>query len=62
MTDFSNQIYNYISKQYDKKILSAVRSEKNKHIVHKLVESSQRQNDNIEHAANKIIAMLRLHS
>jgi hypothetical protein len=59
-TDFANNIFDYIFNQYGKNVLNAVKSDKNKSIVTKLLESSNRQNDEIAHAANKIVAMLRV--
>lgn len=57
---FAEKIFSYILNQYGKQSLNAVQSISNKIVVDKLLESSQKQNDSIEHAANKIIAMLRM--
>jgi len=56
----SKEIFNYIEKQYGKKVLNKVQSNDNKSVVSKLLESATKQGDNTEHAGNKIIAMLRL--
>ena len=57
---FSGKIFDYIRNQYGKNVLKMVQSDKNKSVVSKLVELAARQHDDVEHAANKIIAMLRL--
>lgn len=57
---FVNDIFSYIRNQYSKNVLKTVQSDKHKSVVSKLLESASRQNDDVEHAANKIIAMLRL--
>lgn len=57
---FADQIFSYIKRQYGEQTLSNVKSTKHNSIVTKLIESSAINNSNIEHAANKIIAMLRM--
>lgn len=60
IVSFSNSVFDYINTQYGKDILSIVKSEKNKSVVNKLIESSIRQDNDVVHAANKIVAMLRV--
>lgn len=57
---FTSQIFNYIRNEYGGSVLKKVQLKKNETVTSKLLESSSRQNDDVEHAANKIIAMLRL--
>lgn len=57
---FGNDIYQYILNQYGKTMLSRIKASKHKTVVSKLIESACNQNDSIEHASNKIIAMLRM--
>jgi hypothetical protein len=57
---FAEKIFSYIHKQYGKNSLNTVQSASNKIAVDKLIESSKKQNDTVEHAANKIVAMLRM--
>lgn len=57
---FTKEIFEYIGDQYGKAIVKNLQSDKNKTTVTRLVESSHRQNNNVAHAANKIIAMLRM--
>jgi len=57
---FADDIFTYIRNQYGKNVLKTVQSDKNKSVVSKLLESAANQHDDVEHAANKIIAMLRL--
>lgn len=57
---FADKIFSYILNQYGKNSLNAVQSVSNKTVVDKLLESSKKQNDTIEHAANKVVAMLRM--
>lgn len=40
VASFSNSVFDYINTQYGKDILSIVKSEKNKTVVNKLIESS----------------------
>ena len=58
---FGDDIYQYILNQYGKTMLSKIQASKHKTVVSKLIESACNQNDSIEHAANKIVAMLRIH-
>jgi hypothetical protein len=57
---FTKEIFEYISNQYGKTIVKNIQSDKHKITVNRLVESSHRDNDNVSHAANKIVAMLRM--
>lgn len=57
---FHDQIFDYIRNQYGKVVLKNVQSDQNKSVVSKLIDSSSKQNDTVEHASNKIIAMLRM--
>lgn len=57
---FGDKIFRYILNHYGNQTLSKVRSEQNKSVVTKVVQSACNQNDTIEHAANKVIAMLRM--
>tara|TARA_Y100000385_G_scaffold280331_1_gene331310 strand:- start:922 stop:1119 length:198 start_codon:yes stop_codon:yes gene_type:complete len=57
---FSEEVYGYILSQYGENMLTRVQSGQNKDTVNKLLESSARNSDDIEHTANKIIAMLRI--
>ena len=57
---FSEEVYGYILSQYGENMLTRVQSGQNKDTVNKLLESSARNSDVIEHTANKIIAMLRI--
>lgn len=57
---FGDQIFQYILNRYGTQTLSKIQSEKNKSIVTKVVQSSCNQNDSVEHAANKVVAMLRM--
>lgn len=57
---FADKIFDYIRNQYGKNVLSMIKSDANKTKVSKLIESASNQNDEIAHAANKIIAMLRM--
>jgi hypothetical protein len=41
-------------------MLKTVQINNNKSVVDKIVKSSMRQEDTVEHTANKIIAMLRI--
>ena len=59
-TGFVDNVYNYISLEYGNSILKTVRSTNNSNTVEKIVSSSVKQNDTVEHTANKIIAMLRV--
>jgi hypothetical protein len=59
-TNFSDSVFNYINIQYGKNTLIAVKSEKNRSTVDRLIESSSSQDNDVSHAANKIIAMLRI--
>lgn len=59
-TGFVDNVYNYISSEYGNSILKTVRSTNNSNTVEKIVSSSVKQNDTVEHTANKIIAMLRV--
>ncbi len=56
----SKEIFNYIKKEYGKNVLAKVQSDEHKTVVSKLLKSAESQGDNIEHAGNKIIAMLRM--
>ena len=58
---FESEIFQYILGQYGKSTVQKIKSDKNKSIVTKVVESACKQNDSIEHAANKVVAMLRIH-
>lgn len=57
---FVDSVYNYINSEYGNSILQTVKSSNNSTTVEKIVSSSVRQNDTVEHTANKIIAMLRV--
>jgi hypothetical protein len=57
---FGNDIYQHILHQYGKTMLSRIQASKHKTLVSKLIDSASNQNDTVEHAANKIIAMLRM--
>jgi hypothetical protein len=57
---FGNDIYQHILNQYGKTMLSRIQASKHKTLVSKLIDSASNQNDTVEHAANKIIAMLRM--
>lgn len=57
---FETEIFQYILNQYGKSTLHKIQSDKNKSVVAKLVQSASNQNDSIAHAANKLIAMLRM--
>jgi hypothetical protein len=57
---FAKEIFQYINDQYGKAIVKNIQSDKHKTTVNKLVESSHRDNNNVAHAANKIVAMLRM--
>ena len=59
-TGFVDNVYDYISSEYGNSILKTVRSTNNSNTVEKIVSSSVKQNDTVEHTANKIIAMLRV--
>jgi hypothetical protein len=58
--NFGNQVFDFVYKQYGKQMVENIKLDRNKNTVNKLIESSSRKNDSIEHAGNKIIAMLRL--
>jgi Cu2+-containing amine oxidase len=58
--NFSQQVFSYINRQYGQNILSKVQSANNQHIVNKLLDVSVNQKDTVDHAANKVIAMLRI--
>ncbi len=57
---FTEKVFQYIVTQYGKNTLSKIKSDNHKILVNKLLESALNQNDTIEHASNKIIAMLRM--
>lgn len=57
---FADQIFQYIVNQYGKNALNTVKADKNKALLTKLIDSASNQNDTVEHAANKIIAILRM--
>ena len=57
---FSSQVFNYIRNEYGSAILKKVQLKKNQNVVSKVLESSVRQEDTVDHAGNKVIAMLRL--
>jgi hypothetical protein len=57
---FIDQVFDYINTQYGKNMLKTVQINNNKSVVDKIVTSSMRQEDTVEHTANKIIAMLRI--
>lgn len=57
---FSDQVFTYIMSEYGKQTLKNVQTDKNKSVVIKVLNSSSRQNDTVEHTGNKIIAMLRM--
>ncbi len=59
-SSFIDQVFEYINAQYGKNTLKTVQINNNKSVVDKIVTSSIRQEDSIEHTANKIIAMLRI--
>lgn len=59
-TSFVDQVFEYINIQYGKNILKTVQISNNKSVVDKIVTSSMRQEQSVEHTANKIIAMLRV--
>lgn len=58
--NFSDSVFDYINTQYGKNTLTTVKSEKNRSTVDRLIESSSNQENDVAHAANKIIAMLRI--
>jgi|APGre2960657404_1045060.scaffolds.fasta_scaffold04872_2 hypothetical protein len=58
--NFGNQVFDFVYKQYGKQMVENIKLDRNKNTVNKLIESSSRKNDTIEHTGNKIIAMLRL--
>lgn len=60
MSVFAKKIYSYIGSEYGKKVLKNVQSAEHKSVVEKILTSSEKQEDTIQHAGNKIIAMLRL--
>lgn len=57
---FVDSVFDYIRNEYGKNILKIVQSDKNQSVVSRVLRSAENQNDNIEHAANKLIAMLRI--
>ena len=59
-SSFIDQVFEYIKIQYGKNILKTVQINNNKSVVDKIVTSSIRQEQSVEHTANKIIAMLRV--
>lgn len=59
-SSFIDQVFEYINAQYGKSTLKTVQINNNKSVVDKIVTSSIRQEDSVEHTANKIIAMLRI--
>lgn len=59
-SSFIDQVFEYINAQYGKNTLKTVQINNNKSVVDKIVTSSIRQEDSVEHTANKIIAMLRI--
>lgn len=56
---FSDRVFDYIRNEYGELVFQKVNSTNNRSVVSKLLSSSERQNDDIEHAGNKIVAMLR---
>jgi hypothetical protein len=58
--NFGNQVFDFVYKQYGKQMVENIKLDRNKNTVNRLIESSSKRNDSIEHAGNKIIAMLRL--
>lgn len=57
---FADNILKYIGKIYGQSIQTSVQSKKNQDVFQRLVISSEKQNQTVEHTANKIIAMLRM--
>lgn len=57
---FADNILKYISKVYGQSVENSVKSKKNEDVFQRIVVSSEKQNQTVEHAANKIIAMLRM--
>ena len=57
---FSEEVYGYILSQYGEAMLTRVKSTQNNETVNRLLESSAKNNDDVSHTANKIIAMLRI--
>lgn len=57
---FKADVFQYISMEYGDLMLSQVKSPHNETVVANILGSSQRQQNDIVHTANKIIAMLRL--
>jgi len=57
---FSSKVFNYIRNEYGSATLKKVQLKKNNNVVSKVLESALRQEDTIDHAGNKVIAMLRL--
>lgn len=57
---FADNILKYISKVYGQSIENSVKSKKHEDVFQRIVVSSEKQNQTVEHAANKIIAMLRM--
>lgn len=58
--NFSNQVFDFVYRQYGKQMVENIKLDHNKNVVNKLIESASKRNDPVEHASNKIIAMLRL--
>jgi hypothetical protein len=57
---FAKQVFSYIDNQYGNSVLKQVQSDTNKTTVARLLGSSINQKDTVDHAANKVIAMLRI--
>jgi hypothetical protein len=57
---FKTDVLQYISMEYGDLMLSQVKSPQNETVVANILGLSQRQQNDIVHTANKIIAMLRL--
>lgn len=60
LESFTNKIFQYIDNEYGNHILMKTKEDRHKSIIKKIIESACNQNDTIEHAANKVVAMLRI--
>ena len=58
---FTNSVYEYVQLNYSEVMLNVIKSEHNATVVSNVLRSAYSQNDSIEHTANKVIAMLKLH-
>jgi regulator of sirC expression with transglutaminase-like and TPR domain len=57
---FTNSVYEYVQTTYSEVMLNVIKSEHNVTVVSNVLRSAYSQSDSVEHAANKIIAMLKL--